>query len=194
MESDAVPHPIFHNPPPPETRLWGGVSQLRQDYRPLSDPPSALHPHRPVRRPFRRRLAQERSWIAFAEFTGGQVVSEVTKADATRRGRLMLGSPPITSLLPCGGLYAAADEGVVITTTAAKLRALVGAVPQPHFGEHQSRPVYRSRQATALSQNWKTRLGTRWIRSCGRTSAMNTKKKFARCLSHGPTDAIEQTG
>ena len=182
METDALTHPIFRDAPPPETRLWRYLSfakiiALFQTRR--------LHFTRVDQFDDHFEGAWPKSDLErFAKLEGGQVIPTVTKA--MRQGvaaSCWLAADHESAAM--WRLYAAGEEGVAITTTAAKLQAVVSAVPQPHFGGISR--VRSITATTALSRNCRTVLGTRCIPSCARTSAMSTKKRFARCLSHGPT-------
>jgi hypothetical protein len=131
MESGSLIHPIFHDVPPPETRLWRYLSfakiiALFQTRR--------LHFTRVDQFDDHFEGAWPKSDLErFAELEGGQVIPTVTKA--VRLGAAAscwFASDHESAAM--WRLYAAGEEGVAITTTAAKLQALFSAVPQPHFG------------------------------------------------------------
>ena len=131
MESDGPPtHPIFRDAPPPETRLWRYLSFAKI---------IALFE---TRRLHFTRIDQfddhfEGVWPKsdlerFEKLEGGQVIPKVTRA-------MRLGTAASCWLAAdyesaaMWRLYAAGEEGVAITTTAAKLQALVGTVSQPYL-------------------------------------------------------------
>ena len=131
MESDTVTHPIFRNAPPPEARLWRYLTLAK------------IIAFFQTRRLHFARIDQfddhfEGAWPKsdlehFAKVQGGQIISKATKA--MRQGTAVscwVASDHESAAM--WRLYAPGDEGVAITTTAAKLQAIVSTAPEPCLG------------------------------------------------------------
>jgi hypothetical protein len=190
MESDALTHPIFRDAPLPETRLWRYLSFAKI---------IALFQ---TRRLHFTRIDQfddhfEGAWPKsdlehFAKLEGGQVIPKATKA-------MRLGAAASCWLAAdyesaaMWRLYAAGEEGVAITTTAAKLQALVSAVPRPDFGGI-SRVQYIDHVNNSLIAELKSNPWNALHPFMCKNVSYEHEKEVRALIVAWPHNAIEQTG
>lgn len=190
MASDAITHPIFHDAPPPETRLWRYLSFAKI---------VALFQTRTLNF---TRIDQfddhfEGAWpksdlARFDTLAGGQVIPKVTKT--MRQG--VAASCWLASDYESAGmwrLYAAGEEGVAITTTAGKLHALVSAVRPPLIGGI-SRVRYIDHDNKSLIAELQNSPWNALHPFMSKNVSYEHEKEVRALLIGWPNYAIEQTG